>query len=218
MREPASQVATADGVYYLMAARLCGALVLLFLLVAPAPAQADEHTTGPMTPLPSELLPQPIHLTGSCSGVVVREWHGDRSKKAIKLLDVVCRGAVAAFPGFAQEHGLEPDRVGRLTWSVALLPAGHCSRCMNDLEGRFTERAGMGDLVGYTARTDQYVFITSEIFDNKGKPKAIWVESWVHELWHALSQSSGVYYQQLWGDEDIDEQLAQKFVRHMLGA
>lgn len=202
-----------------MATRHCVTLVLVSPLVAlPVPAQADEHTTGPMTPLSSELLPKPIRLSGSCSRVVVREWHGDRSKKAIRLLDVLCRGAVAAFPGFAPEHGLEPDRVGSLDWNVALLADGHCSRCVNDLQGRFAERAGMGDLVGYTARTDHYVFITNEIFDTEGKPKAIWVESVVHELWHALSQSSGVYYQQLWGDEEIDERLAQQFVGHVLGA
>lgn len=195
------------------------AALLLGLLVAlPVPAHADEPTTGPMTPLPSELLPKPIRLTGGCSGVVIREWRdGEPSKKAIRLLDVLCRGAVAAFAGFAEQQGWKPDRVGRLSWSVALLPNGHCHRCLNDLEGRFAERAGMGDLVGYTNRNDDYVFITSEILDTNGKPKAIWVESWVHELWHAMSQSSGVYYQHLWADEDADEKLAQKFVRHVLG-
>lgn len=194
-----------------------GVLAVGLLVALPVPARA-EATTDPMKPLPSELLAPPIRLTGSCSGVGIREWHGDRSKEAIKLLDVLCRGAVAAFAGFAEEQNLKPDRVGRLEWNVALLPDGHCNRCMNDLDGRFAERAGMGDLVGYTARTDQYVFLTAEILDSDGKPKPLWVESWVHELWHALSQSSGVYYQQLWGDEEIDEQLAQKFVRYVLGA
>lgn len=195
-----------------------GALAVGYLVGLTIPAHADERQTGPMTPLASELLAKPVRLTGSCSGVVVREWHGDRSMKAVKLLDVVCRGAVAAFGGFAEEQGLKPVRAEKLGWSVALLPNGHCSRCMNDLAGRFAERAGMGDLVGYTARRDHYVFITSEIFDVDGKPKPIWVESWVHELWHALSQSSGVFYREHWGDEDIDEQYAQKFVRHVLGA
>lgn len=194
-------------------------LAVGLLVAMPIPVHADESTTGPMTPLPSELLPKPIRLTGSCSGVVIREWrHGEPSKKAIRLLDVLCRGAVAAFPGFAPEHGLEPDRVGSLDWNVALLADGHCNRCMNNLDGRFAERAGMGDLVGYTARSDHYVFLTNEIFDAEGKPKPIWVASVVHELWHALSQSSGVYYQQLWGDEEIDEEYARKFVRHVLGA
>lgn len=192
-------------------------LAVGLLVAMPIPVHADENPTGPMTPLGSELLPKPIRLSGSCSGVVIREWHGDQSKKAIKLLDVLCRGAVAAFPRFVEEQNLKPVRAEKASWNVSLIPNGHCNRCMNDLEGRFAERAAMGDLVGYTDRTDHYVFITSEIFDADGKPKPIWVESWVHELWHALSQSSGVYYQQLWGDEAIDEEYARKFVRHVLG-
>lgn len=201
-----------------MEPRVCAALVLLGLLLAlTIPAHADENTTGPMTPLPAELLSKPIRLSGSCSGVVIREFHGDRSKKAIKLLDVLCRGAVAAFPGFAQEQNLKPNQVGRLRWDVAVLPDGHCYRCLNDREHRFAARSLLGDLWGYTLRTDRYVFITNEIFDTGGKPDPIWVESWVHELWHVISQSSGVFYQQLWGDEESDEQYAQKFVRHVLG-
>lgn len=200
-----------------MAARVgVGVVAVGFLVGLAIPAHADERQTGPMTPLASELLAKPIRLTGSCSGVVIREWHGDRSKKAIKLLDILCRGAVAAFPGFLQEQGLKPVRPEKLSWNVALLPDGHCYRCLNDREHRFAARTLLGDLWGYTNRADQYVFLTNEIFDYSGTPKPIWVESVVHELWHAMSQSSGVYYQN-WGDEEIDEQYARKFVGYVLG-
>lgn len=193
-----------------------GGFAVGLVLTLTVPTHATKPTVGPMTPLPSELLAKPIRLSGSCSGVVIREWHGGQTKKAIKLLDVLCRGAIAAFPGFAQEHGMTPDGTAPFSWSVALLPDGDCHRCMNDVEHRFAPRSGLGFLAGYTSRTEQYVFITNEIFDAEGKPKPIWVESWIHELWHALSQSSSVYYAN-WQDEEIDERYAQEFVRYVLG-
>lgn len=196
-----------------------GTAAIAFALCVTTPAQADEDTAGPMTPLPSELLAHPIRLTGSCSGVTITEWRGTQSKKAIKLMDVLCRGAIVAFPGFARDQGLKPDRVGRLSWNVALLPDGHCYRCLNDRKQRFAARSLLGDLWGYTNRDDRYIYITNEIFDADGRPNQIWVKSFVHELAHAMSMHLGIYERHSsteWRRAEI-EKCATKFTAWVLG-
>lgn len=196
------------------------------VLVAAAPVHADRThlVDGHMTPLLGELLPHPLHLTGSCSGVAVTEWDvtvagSQRTAKATKLLDKWCRRAVAEFPVFLGKRGLKAHPLPRLRWHLALLSDGHCYRCLNDRKWRFDGRYPLGDLWGYTNFREQYAYITNQVFLD-GKPRAVWVQSVVHESWHECSYASGLWQtlgRDDWEREQQDEELAEKFTRYVLG-
>lgn len=201
-------------------------IVALLLLIVPGPAHADsgQNIDGHMTPLRSELLRHPIHLTGACSGVAVREWDvtvagSERTAQATKLLDRWCRRAVAEFPVFLSKRGLRAHAVPHLHWNLALLSDGHCYRCLNDRKWRFDGRFPLGDLWGYTNFRERYAYITNQVFVD-GKPRPVWVRSVVHESWHECSYASGLWQtlgRDDWEREQQDEELAVAFTKYVLG-
>ena len=176
------------------------------LMVASAVASAE-----PMTPLPSEYLDQPIHLT---CGLVIREWHGASrpSSAAVAKMDRLCADATLRFRPFLEKHGLGPRATGPFDWSEALIPDGYCHRCLNDTRWRFERRFVHGDVWGYTGIFEQYSFVVSDTL------LPIFPLVFVHELFHAMSMFYGVFEAHPgsdWDKVEADEQLARAFTVSM---
>lgn len=184
--------------------------------------------TGPesftMTPLADEMLSQPVTLSGTCDGVVVREWReGDpgteRTPAAIRVMDRLCNRALGAFEGFIDRHGLERVHSLPFSWSVAVIPDEDCYRCLNDLTYRFSTRSAQIDVWGYTSLTHRFIFILNQV-QVSGKPSLLWQKVWVHKLFHALSKHYGIFESHAGTDAKrakVDERYAKKFEVDVLG-
>jgi hypothetical protein len=193
-------------------------LVIGVLLLA-STASADDKIVGHMTPLPDELLQQPITL--SC-GVTIREWRGGIQPSAgnIKFLNALCDKAMASFKPFLATRGLQAPRSGQLVWNWSLMPDGLCGgtsteatccyRCMNDIRYRFANRFVRYEVWGYTGYNQQYSFTVSR--------SPILNKIFTHEMFHAMSMYYGLYdsHPGSWDDQtQADEVLAQAFTRYM---
>lgn len=186
-------------------------LVISALLLLASTAHADDKVVGHMTPLPDELLQQPITL--SC-GVTIREWHGDSrpSQGTIKMMDGLCSKALENFKPFLKSKGLHAPRSGPLVWNWSLMRDGYCYRCMNDIKFRFAYRFVRQELWGYTGRDQEYSFTVSAV------KMPLYRKIFTHEMFHAMSMYYGLYNQHSSNDyvkTDVDEKLAVDFTTYM---
>lgn len=145
---------------------------------------ADEYKAiGHIEPFPEEYLygtVSSINLTGYCSQVSIKEWQEPRQDfpKAISDLDRFCNLAVLKF-GFNYEKPF--------VWNLSFLKQGSCYRCLNDTKYRFIGRKNQNYVDSYTSQTFEYTFLPNIVDGPKFKLY------YMHELYHALSMSRGMY-------------------------
>lgn len=192
----------------------------------PAP---PTELASQMTPLPEELLAQPITLTRGCAKVVVREWvvdgpGSDRTERAIAHMDRVCNLAVDAFPRFIKRAHLawRVKNKAPFEWNVSVIRRGRCHRCMNDYVDRFRNRfpspSGATTFAAYTTRDERFSFVDNDISFPEGRHTTWWVTVWVHELFHAMSMHSGIFDSHSRSDVEKvrkDEVYARRFQREL---
>jgi len=148
-----------------------------------------------MQPLASERLNNPIEL--DC-GIFIKEWRG--GKKDIKLVNKLCSKSLDYYPAFLKKHNLKRKHTWIFRFSMALVPDGRCSRCMNDLDDRFVERPQQSILIGYTSANQRWTYLIGDTYHPEFKV------TFVHELFHALN----VFYG-LWTPTEAEEDLAEAF-------
>lgn len=177
------------------------------LLFAPL-LKADEFIVGHMPPFESEKLDSPINL--NC-GLVIYEWRGGNKENDSSTINKYCSLALENFGPFIKKHkniNIEPQ----LTFSLSLIPDTKRYRGLNDLKYRFFDRQQQVEVWGYTSYNNKYIFITSETSIPEFK------KVFVHEVFHAISMSSGVFDSHP-GDKyekyKVDEKLARKFTKEL---
>src|SRR5690606_24259958 len=141
----------------------------------------------------------------------VVEWQG--GKKNIKLVNELCSLVEKNFHSFVATHGFKTDRNIKFNYSISFLPYDTKYRHLNDLLYRFANRLlQRNDLTGYTDHDTRYVFNISDISDDE------FTVSFVHELFHAMSHTYGLFDSFSGSKYDkirSDEALAQKFTESL---
>lgn len=188
-----------------------------------------------MTPTESELLPEPIQLK-ECPSLTVREWRPTKgyekstgpSLRTIMTLNFYCRKATEKFPKFLKENKLKfSTQNGKFKISMSLLPfkkgrEGFNYRNLNDLTYRFKNRYSEYDsegnpypIFGYTSYTHNYIFIRNDVLTDNGETNPKFVQTFVHELFHAMSYHFRVYHNHKGDIHAADEAYAVKFEEYL---
>jgi hypothetical protein len=174
---------------------------------------------GPMVrgnpmPFESERI-SPISLSKECNNVKIIEWRGDRKESDVATINDVCNKVVDGFPKFIKEMGGEVPKTSP-KYSLSIIPGGNEYRNLNDHKYRFVDRPKFCsvdgrecrsgerpfDLIGYTDFINDHIFINNKI--NRKFQNTL-----AHEMFHELSQESGLY--DTYKDPIMDERLADKF-------
>jgi hypothetical protein len=177
-------------------------LLCIYILFISTSALADQRIEGHMTPLPNELLDNPVTL--DC-GITVQEVRGNVNFNKINSM---CTYAYTKFWKFITKRGIETNGREGFFWNISFIPEGSCYRCLNDDEFRFKYRNVKGPLVGYTDRDQRYAFMLSNSND------AEFNVTFVHELFHSMSMYYGIYdnHPGNWSEKTLaDEILAEEF-------
>ena len=179
-------------------------------------------TQGPMNPLEKEKLSQPIYLKEKCSKVSIIEWKPEASSpnniETISILNEICNKAINNYKKTFIKFKLNSP----LLQSISILPKDSNYRSLNDSDFRFYFRSKSyqnGSVIpiwGYHQRMANAIYIFNEI-RTKEKDKFItnpqFKETFSHELFHAMSQQSGLYNSHVGNKDEVEEKLAQKFAK-----
>ncbi len=195
------------------------AALALFPGVAVASPPRDR-----MEPLPSELLAEPIEIE-ACPGLTVIEWRptrGERdttspSDEGVELMNRLCRLAIDRFPRFVKARHRPALDVGGAFEGLrlCLMPAdvdnqGLERRNLNDNDGRFVGRIVQGTTYfwGYLDVHHQTIFMRNDALDPSRAPNPGFERTFVHELYHAMSDYSG---QRARDGDLVEEEMAGRF-------
>lgn len=176
--------------------------VLLAIVLVASTAFADTRVVGHPTPLPEELLENPVTL--NC-GATVREVDGPTPNYA--NLNSMCTHAHSNFFKFIEAKGLRTQHRRAFTWNLSFIPESASYRDLNDERYRFHNRFIRGRVIGYTSRNHRYAFMSSRIDSEYNV-------TFVHELFHSMSMHYGVYdnHPGTWAEKTAtDERLAVEF-------
>ena len=162
-----------------------------------------EEREGIM-PKPSEVLPEPIKLTKSCSKISIIEWRGtDPNKESSDILDKICNEAFNKFRRFVSYKGYNYSEAD-FSLTVSLIPAhpnngGSEYRNLNDINKRFANRTKYftpeGRIIpiwGYYHFNNNHIFIRNDVLNEDNKVNDRFVTIWAHELFHAMSYRHGI--------------------------
>jgi len=204
-------------------------LVLFLIAFFSMPAVATDHGYGRMRPMEHEKLPKPVSLSKSCKAVQIIEWkptpghvkHTKITKKAIKVVDRSCNLVVQKYYSFVRSKGYKPNVIDFDT-SISFLPAdlrrhGEAVRNLNDIDYRFAYRSDKDPLWGFYQRKYDWAYITNDVLKDNGKVNKGFILVVVHELFHAMSYSTGVFHQHRPASnrEAIEEELTQQFTEYL---
>jgi hypothetical protein len=204
-------------------------LVLVLIAFFSVPAVATDHGYGKMRPMQHERLSDPVSLSKSCEDVQIIEWkptpghvkHTKITKKATKVVDKACNRVVDNFYSFVRSKGYKP-RVIDFDTSLSFLPAdlrrrGEDPRNLNDITYRFVHRSDQDPLWGFYQRRYDWAYITNDVLKDNGKVNKDFTLVVVHELFHAMSYSTGVFHQHRPASnrERIEEEMAEQFTEHL---
>ena len=165
-----------------------------------------------MTPLQSELLKNPILLSGDCSGVTITEWQGKSSKEKIQTVDSTCKKAFSEFKKFVKKKKITLDYTSKFSLKISFLAVGTEKRSLNDINFRFSSRTKEydedGDVIGiwgYHQRSSNYIYVFN-LFDNPSFETVL-----AHEFFHALSFQYGLFNLHMGNKDKKDEKMAEEF-------
>ncbi len=140
----------------------------------------------------------PIHPTEDnpfplCDGVEVIEWTPSPTTLQIESAQQVCWTSIQLFPQWiAPLKKIHPTVI---KYRISFIPSGDKAGELNDLTGRFIDRASLGKVWGWTQYKRKIAYVTSD------GPTA---QSLAHELYHVQSHQYGIwklYYPQDEEDE-----------------
>ncbi|KKN67666.1 hypothetical protein LCGC14_0459250 [marine sediment metagenome] len=194
--------------------------VILIAIFSVNMAWAQSYSTQ-MTPVTSEMLNDPIALSGICSEVEVVEWRDSGHKATqptrsnIMALKRYCKEVMSAFPEFVKSRGFNIKKAGKLHTSVCFMPMDSSPRNLNDTNYRFSSRSKSYDsngeihqIWGYFQRYTNYIYVRNT---GASYHKVVFI----HELFHSASYYYGIYNQHT-GHKDLrDENLAREFTIYL---
>lgn len=192
-------------------------------------AGAETRHVGRPEPQPEELLSAPIKLT-ECPGVTITEWRrsnepfSGESDDAIRVLNKTCKKSVELFMPFLNSVGIDfkqkplEENISLLPWNGWDNNHKHWGRGDGDdyrnlqdfvyrFDTRFVKNEQKSEVYGWTDRNINYVFVLNDVLDKEDYHPPF-VEVMSHELFHAISNVSGLY-NKIGGDRD--EELAMDF-------
>lgn len=186
--------------------------MFIFLLFFLWPNLLFAESAMQMTPLQSELLKNPILLSGDCSGVTITEWQGKSSKEKIQTVDSTCKKAFSEFKKFVKKKKITLDFTSKFSLKISFLSVGTEKRSLNDINFRFSSRTKEydedGDVIGiwgYHQRSSNYIYVFN-LFDNPSFETVL-----AHEFFHALSFQYGLFNLHMGNKDKKDEKMAEEF-------
>lgn len=206
-------------------------LVVFFISVFSSSALADGYAKGRMRPLEYERLINPVSLSTLCKNVKIVEWRSTPGyteytkldKKTIRIVNATCNLTVKNFYTFIDSKKVYYiDREKQLSTSLSFIPAvlgrsGKAHRNLNDVQYRFAYRSVLEPLWGYFQRHANWAYITNDVLEDDGEINVGFVLVTAHELFHAMSYTTGVFHQHkpVHRKEEIEEELAEQFTEFL---
>jgi hypothetical protein len=197
-------------------------LVIVFIFSIIYKAQAQEKVSGHESPLPSELLPEPV-VFENCSGIKIIEWRASKNKKnteinkkSVYFINIICKTSFANFEPFLKSKGINYSKKDlNIVQNISILPwdpfgegswdgetgdgDGDDYRNLQDYTYRFKNRTKfykngrITELLGYTDRNHNAVYVMNDVLNKDLKYNPKFAEVFAHELFHAMSNMNGVY-------------------------
>lgn len=206
-------------------------VVILVLFFTVSALAEDRHGYGEMRPLEYERLAKPVSLSGLCKKVQIIEWkptpgyerYTTITQQAVGVVDGACNMAIKNFYIFIDSKGIYSiDKTSYLDTSISFIPAdmrrgGDSIRSLNDVMYRFVNRQDKDPLWGFYQRRCDWAYITNDVLRDNGKVNPGFILVVVHELFHAMSYTTGVFNQHRPEEdrEEIEEKLAQQFTAYL---
>jgi len=203
-------------------------LAFLFFISRPANSSYPDEARR-MEPMQSELLDRPIYPI-SCRGLKIVEWRPtpgslhatSPNKKSISIINNICKLVFSEYINFLEKEGFsrKVDYLNATKRSSAcLMPAdindhGTDFRNLNDNIFRFKDRRvhGVEYFWGYYDYNLKTIFSTNDPIDINENINNNFESVFAHELYHAISHYTGIYYEV--GVEE-EEAMAQRFTDYL---
>ena len=198
----------------------------------PIERQEDDEAYSERYPLKTELLAEPIHLTGVCKNIKIVEWRGTPiSDGAAALIDSTCNSVLKnwfAFMTVDKHYSFETPIDTFPPRNLCLLPyRGNERRGLNDVEFRFlrSQRGydGYGNpnrILGYTEKFKPYTYMMNDVLNEDGTANRQAVIVLAHELFHVLSYHYRIhdhFYDKEYDRSRRDEIFADQFTEKYYG-